>query len=261
MIVGDAFEPDARFGVFGDAGARGASLEPPAILLVEHDPEVGRPLAEQLAADGYRASLALTAEHARVIARDRRPAAVILGALDTPRGALDLLREIRGLARGDSDGAAAPWREDLPAVVLGSPAHHLDLVRAFEAGADDFLARPIAYLELRVRLRALLRRAFGESPGACLEVGPLCIDNRTQAVTLHGHPVRLRRLEYCLLVHLAREPTRVFTRRELLREVWGFSAPCSTRTLDSHASRLRRALSCEGHRWVINVRGVGYRLT
>jgi DNA-binding response OmpR family regulator len=277
-----AFDSDARLGLHGDASHAGAGVESAEILVVEHNAELGRALAEQLAADGYLARLALTAEHARVLLRERRPAAAILGKLDSPRGALDLLREIRRatpcsarsvtppwprdqpseIRRAMPRGAHSdtpPWPRDMPAIVLGAPTL-LDLVRAFEAGADDFLARPAVHLELRVRLRALLRRAaaLGEE---CLVVGPLRLDLRSQTVTLHDRPVPLRRQEYLLLLQLAREPTRVFARSELLREVWGFPAACSTRTLDTHASRLRRALAGDGHRWVLNVRGVGYRLT
>ncbi len=221
----------------------------PFVLVLEPDSEMADALVDQLTADGCHARTALTAEHARALARAHPLDAVLLGALDPPRGALDLLAEIR---RG-----ASPWVADLPVLVLGSPAV-LDLVRAFEVGADDFLARPIVYLELRARLGALLRRAGRER--ASLEVGPLRLDTRSRVVTLDGEPVSLCRLEFQLLVHLASEPARVFTRAELLRAVWGVGS-AGTRTLDSHASRLRRKLGGGDRRWVVSVRGVGYRLT
>jgi DNA-binding response OmpR family regulator len=97
-----------------------------------------------------------------------------------------------------------------------------------------------------------------------LQVGPLSIDTGARRVLLHDHPVALRLLEYELLLHLAREPSKVFAKAELLRAVWGFQAPGVTRTLDSHSSRLRRALAAadpdSSRRWLVNVRGVGYRL-
>ncbi len=234
---------------------------PPAVLVVEHDPEVGGPLVEQLLADGYRARLARTAEHARVLACTLRPSVALLGDLESPHAALDLLAEIRA---GSSAPARAegPWPADLPVIVVGSRAREPDLLRAFEAGADDFLARPASYLEMRARLRVLLLRAAGGRGSECVEVGPLAIDARAHAVSLHGRPLPLCRLEYELLLHLAREPERVFAKHELLRAVWGYPTSVCTRTLDSHASRLRRKLRAEGgERWVVNVRGVGYRLT
>jgi DNA-binding response OmpR family regulator len=235
--------------------------------LVEPEPGLARALVDQLAADGFCVRLALTAEHARALARAHPPDAVLLGALDPPRGALELLAEIRrgGSLRGVADCTStgttggSPWTDGLSVLVLGSSAV-LDLVRVFDAGADDFLARPVVYLELRARLSALLRRAAGRG-GASFEVGPLRLDARARTVTLDGRPVPLCRLEFQLLLHLAREPTRVFTRAELLRAVWGFPDTGSTRTLDSHASRLRRKLAGEGRLWVVSVRGVGYRLT
>jgi DNA-binding response OmpR family regulator len=229
-------------------------VAPPRVLVVEHDPDIGQPLVDQLTADGYRTRLARTAEHARVLARANHPGIALLGELESPCAALKLLVEIRG---GDAERT---WLADLPVIVIGSCAQQPDLLRAFDAGADDFLARPAGYLELRARLRAVLVRT-GEHRHRCVAVRALQIDPCARVAHLHGRPLRLRRLEYELLVELARQPRRVFTKQELLRAVWSHPTPVGTRTLDSHASRLRRKLCAGGGGlWVVNVRGVGYRL-
>lgn len=231
---------------------------PAAILVIEADAGIGGALVEQLAADGYRVELARTVEHSRILAARRPPKLAVIGDLDSPRGALDLLGEIRA-----ADRERVPWTRELPVIVISSRAHELDLLRAFDTGADDFLARPARYLELRARLRAVLRRSESVAEHErVLQIGALAIDVDAHKVSLHGQPIDLRPLEYQLLLQLAGAPDRVFGKDELLRSVWGYQSKAVTRTLDSHASRLRRKLDVNGSGpWVINVWGVGYRLT
>jgi DNA-binding response OmpR family regulator len=226
------------------------------ILLVESDRRLGEALAEQLIADGYRVELARNARHARILASATRPGLAVLGGLDTPRGSLELLEEIRGC-----EDPRQIWDRALPALVIGSAGHEIDALRAFDAGADDFLAMPLGYLELRARLRAVLRRVAAPSERSeAIEVGALRIDRPRRVATLADEPLELRRMEYELLVHLACDPDRAFAREELLRAIWGYRSAGSTRTVDTHASRLRTKMRAVPGPWVIGIWGVGYRL-
>jgi DNA-binding response OmpR family regulator len=225
------------------------------ILVIEADADLGRDITDQLLADNYPAQLITSARDAVQSAQWHPPRAVIIGSLGSPRAPLTLLRHIRRPAR-DAPG----WPADVPVIMLTASRRQTDLLRALNAGADDVLTRPPTYLELRARLRAILRRTDARRTRDRLRIRTLTIDTASRDVTINGRMLHLRRLEYDLLAYLASEPHRVFHKRELLINLWGYPDPNSTRTLDSHASRLRRKLSGDDDRWIINVRGVGYRL-
>jgi DNA-binding response OmpR family regulator len=119
--------------------------------------------------------------------------------------------------------------------------------------------KPFVYDELLARMRALLRLA--RPARDVLEAGPIVVDKATRRVSVAGSPIELSGKEYELLAKLATDPERVFEKQELLRDVWGFRSVARTRTLDCHASRLRRKLAAGGGGpYVVNVWGVGYRL-
>jgi DNA-binding response OmpR family regulator len=150
---------------------------------------------------------------------------------------------------------------DVPVIVLGEPeSDTVDRVRALERGCDDFLVRPFAYEELLARIRAVLRRST-PAGHEVRRAGLITVDLATRSVLVAEAAVSLAGKEYELLLKLMTDPTRVFTKEQLLREVWGFRSLGRTRTLDSHASRLRRKLAAVGAgSVVVNVWGVGYRL-
>jgi two-component system response regulator MtrA len=226
------------------------------VVLERHGPGAasrGAELLARLTADGYDAALAHGLGQARAIAHRQPPHALLLGDLRGPAVSLALLTgaaTINGRVRPPS------------AIVLGCPPGEEAVARALDAGADDVLPRGASYAELSARLRARLRElAAARARASRIEVGVLAIDRGARSVTLAGEPIALRRLEFDLLAHLARAPRRVFAKRELLAAVWGYRGAARTRTVDSHALRLRRELRRhDGEAWVVTVWGVGYRL-
>jgi DNA-binding response OmpR family regulator len=226
------------------------------ILVVEDDEATRKFLAENLVADGFRvAGAAGAAEALRAIAV-RQPALLLLDLRLEGGSGLDVLDRVRS-----ADGLASRLDPDLPVIVLSGRAGDADRVRSFLRGADDHLCKPFLYAELLARVRALLRRAEGRRARGVLRAGELTLDPVTRVVRLAGRRVELSAKEFALLHALAEDPTRVYAKQELLRDVWGYLAAGRTRTLDAHACRLRKKLSPSPRRWVVNVRGVGYRLT
>jgi DNA-binding response OmpR family regulator len=229
--------------------------ERPAILVVEDDAPTGTFLADNLTADGYDLTVATSlGEALRALEHRHVDLAVVDVGLPDGSG-LELVRRVR-----EAGGPGSRLDARLPLLVVSGRAGETDRVRGFERGADDFVAKPFAYGELRLRVAALLRRAHERRVEGRTRVGELELDPLSRDVRVRGARVALSQKEFALLRQLAAEPTRVFTKAELLRDVWGYRALGATRTLDSHACRLRQKLSARGDRFVVNVWGVGYRL-
>jgi DNA-binding response OmpR family regulator len=161
-----------------------------------------------------------------------------------------------------SGGEIDRWSHEAAVIVLGTPgAEPGEGARAFRSGCDDYMAEPSHYEELVERIRAVLRRSRPSGSRIVID-GLLEIDQLSRVVSVRGIPLRVSQKEFALLTKLATDPGRVFTKGELLREIWGHGASSRTRTLDSHASRLRRKLRAldSTTRYVDNEWGVGYRL-
>jgi DNA-binding response OmpR family regulator len=232
------------------APAGGATVGRMSAALIVADPETTTRgfLERHLANDGFEVLGASAPAEALALAEQMRPDLVLVSELD-------LCCRLREGEPGRS------WDRDVPVILLGcAEADVVERVRAFERGADDYVGRPFSYEELRARIRAVLRRS-APRVGDTLRAGEIEIDGPTRCVRVCGTRVQLPAKEFDLLRKLAEQPTRVFTKEELLREVWGFRAMGRTRTLDWHASRLRRKIAALTETpYVLNEWGVGYRL-
>jgi DNA-binding response OmpR family regulator len=221
------------------------------VVVCEDDDPTRELLCDHLTADRYRALPAPSASDALRLCGYNHPDLMLLDLGLPDAGGIDVLREIRG--------SGERFDPELPVLVLSGRTSEADRLRGFEAGADDYVAKPFHYPELRARVAAVLRRRRGRRSGP-VRIGDLTVDGLTRRVRVGNREVSLANKEFALLRALASDPHRVFTKDELLRDVWGFRSQGRTRTLDSHASRLRRKLDPEGSRYVFNCWGVGYRL-
>ena len=224
------------------------------VVVCEDDDPTRELLCDHLTADRYRVLPAPSAADALRLCGYNHPDLMLLDLRLPDAAGIEVLREIRG-----ADGATGRFDPGLPVIVLSGRASEADRVRGLAAGADDYVVKPFHYPELAARVAAVLRRRQGGRQGP-IRVGELVVDSATRRVRVGEREVKLANKEFALLRALASEPRRVFTKDELLRDVWGFRSEGRTRTLDSHASRLRRKLDPEGARFVFNCWGVGYRL-
>jgi DNA-binding response OmpR family regulator len=226
----------------------------PAVVVCEDDASTLELLCDHLLAESFDPLPAPTAADALRLCHFNQPDLLLLDLSLPDAPGLDVLREIRA-----AEGATGSFDPTLPVIVVSGRATEADRLRGLGSGADDYVVKPFAIGEVVARMRAVLRRREGRREGP-LRVGELVVDPSRREVRVAGQLVRLANKEFSLLRTLAAEPTRVFTKAELLRDVWGFRSLGKTRTLDSHASRLRRKLDPQGGRYVINCWGVGYRL-
>ena len=228
------------------------------IMVVEDDDATREFLADHLVADSYGVVTAASGRQALNLLEVGGCDLMLLDVVLPDASGFELCRRLRA-----ADGLAHRVDPDLPVIMLSGRASETDRVRGFARGADDYIAKPFSYPELAARIAAVLRRSHERRARGVIQVADLRIDPASREVRMADRKVDLSAKEFALLHALAADPRRVFTKEELLRGVWGFQLMGSTRTLDSHASRLRRKLApaAGGRRWVVNVWGVGYRLT
>jgi DNA-binding response OmpR family regulator len=226
------------------------------VIVCEPDEATLDLICDRLAADRFEPLPAAGAEEALRLCRHHRPDLLVVDLELPDDSGVELVRRIR----------EAHWMQTridpyLPILTLRPRGEGEGLGdRGPDLAADDYLMKPFTYDDLLARIRSILRRRHNRLDEP-VRVGEILIDPARRRVTVGDREVRLAKKEFTLLRVLASDPTRVFAKEELLRDVWGMRGPArQTRTLDSHASRLRRKLDPEHARYVVNCWGIGYSL-
>jgi DNA-binding response OmpR family regulator len=224
------------------------------ILIVEDERAVARGLEYGLSNEGFTVLWAETGQQALDLARSRDPHLILLDIRLPDVSGFDVCRQLR--AEGKRQ----------PILMLTARDEELDRVLGLELGADDYVVKPYSLRELISRIRALLRRAYGElaavSAGDRLRFGEVEVDMERLQVTRAGKLVDLTPTEFRLLRYLAGNPNHPFSRSELIEAVWGYASDIgSDRTVDVHIRHLREKLEDDpaNPRWIATVRGIGYK--
>jgi two-component system KDP operon response regulator KdpE len=218
------------------------------VLVVDDEPQILRALRTSLRGAGYEVETAETAEAALAAAAMRPPDAVILDLVLPDGTGIDVARELR------------TWTT-APVIVLSAVGEEREKIAALDAGADDYVTKPVGIDELLARVRAVLRRA-GPPAGPVVAIGDLVVDLEKRVVTIAGEPVHLTPHEFELLRVLATNEGKLLTHRALLQEVWGPGYGNESNLLHVNVSQLRRKIEPDRARprYLLTEPGAGYRL-
>jgi two-component system response regulator RegX3 len=220
----------------------------PRILVVEDEPSISEPLADNLAREGFEPQVASTLESAREAVRDTMPDLILLDVMLPDGDGRDLARDIR---RGS----------DVPIIMLTARGEEIDRVVGLELGADDYVVKPFSMRELTARIRAIMRRGRGVERRGPIEIGDVRLDPASRICTKAGEPVELAAKEFDLLHLLMSNPGEVLTREKIMDEVWDPHWFGPTKTLDVHISWLRKKIEDDpsNPQYITTIRGVGFR--
>ncbi len=226
-----------------------ADSERPHVLVVDDEPMVREVVAAYLQREGFRVEEARDGAAALAAVAARLPDLVVLDLMLPNVDGYEVMRRLRR-------------RADVPVILLTARAEEPDRVLGLELGADDYVVKPFSPRELAARVRSVLRRARPRPDPVRLEFPGLVIDTGTREVLVDGHTVELTAREFDLLAFLAQSPRQVFSRGQLLEQVWDSSPDYQDpSTVTVHVRRIRRKVEPDPDRprWVVTVWGVGYR--
>ncbi len=227
---------------------------PPVVLIVDDEVPLQELLQHALERDGYRVVVAGTAADGIAAFEREAPDAILLDVMLPDRSGRDVCQEIRG-------------RSTVPIIMLTALDDEVDKVVGLELGADDYITKPFGLSELRSRVRAILRRASMAAPAAdepdtaVLDGAGVVLDRGRRLVQVDGAEVDLTYVEFEILTALMESPGRVYSRTQLLDQVWGSSDFREPRTVDVHVRHLREKIEADpaDPQRIHTVRGVGYR--
>ena len=217
------------------------------IMVVDDDQDLAEMLGIVLTGAGYEVDLVGRGDEVMSVFEAQTPDLVLLDVMLPGLNGVEVCKLIRE-------------KSMVPIVMLSAKSDKQDVVAGLEAGADDYMVKPFDPSELVARMKVRLRRSTADI-SSDLQIGNIKIDQIEHSIIRDGHVIALTRLEFDLLVALAKEPGRVFTREALLSEVWGYRPATDTRLVNVHIQRLRSKVEIdpENPKIILTVRGVGYK--
>jgi two-component system, OmpR family, phosphate regulon response regulator PhoB len=222
------------------------------VLVVEDEAAIREMLGFVLRQEGYNYQAAVDAEQAWRRISESLPDIVLLDWMLPGMSGVDLARRLK----------RDPNTRNLPLIMLTARDEEEDKVRGLNVGADDYITKPFSTVELAARIKAVLRRSAPLASGEVIEVDGLRLDPSSRRLSIGGQPLEIGPTEFRLLHFFITHPERVYSRSQLIDQVWGDNVYVEERTVDVHIRRLRKSLEPSGHdKLVQTVRSVGYRFS
>jgi DNA-binding response OmpR family regulator len=222
---------------------------PETILLIEDEEDVSDLIRYHLKKEKFNVLSALNGFQGVQLAMEQRPDLIVLDIMMPQLNGFEVAKKLK------ADARTAP----IPLLFLSAKGEAESRIKGLELGGEDYLSKPFSPRELVLRIQSLLRRARSSSTPEVLTLGALTVDRTKLQATLHGQRLDLTSTEFRLISLLIGKEGSLFTREDLLREVWGYSSTTDTRTVDTHIRRLREKLGSEATA-LQTIRGEGYRL-